>query len=498
MLKSWEYVDEYVATNVNLNSSPHTFSALQGDKYDYKFCLVMEASNSSGSLYFRFNGDSGANYREYYVRGAGSAIKQAIVSDTNTLILASQTRSIANHVTFCECFIRGESGQERLVSSNYLGYDDLAAADRKSDIRRQFATWKNTADEISSMTFSTTDSATVDLIEIYLFRRQKDSIFQASDWTLIQKEEFSGRDLNASPLVINNLQGDEDEEYFIEWKTPGTTTVQMRFNGDSGSNYRRQELYNSGGTLGAGSSLSTLMAAGGTDTTYYIKAKSGAYRPVSISRGRNTASLALYMERDWWLNTADELNSIEFSTSGSSSVTAEVKVYKKSKNRSSMSHERLIYDFDFSGDFSSGQEFKNLDTNKMYKISIDSVDGGTDAGFIGLRFNGDSGSNYFYQYLDGYSSTTSAQTGTWDRLYGSANNGAIPQVTEVLLFPKTGTYRPVLASRGYYLTSGTDYYITLLGVWWTNTVDDLKDILIFNSSSNSITGNIKIWEIDLP
>jgi hypothetical protein len=64
----------------------------------------------------------------------------------------------------------------------------------------------------------------------------------------------------------------------------------------------------------------------------------------------------------------------------------------------------------------------------------------------------------------------------------------------VYIFPSTGKYRPILGTYNYY---STNPIIQIEAEWWQNTADAIQDISIFASSSDSITGKIRLYKIPL-
>jgi hypothetical protein len=494
--KSWEYVDQYVFEDVNLNTSPKTFNNLQGDTYDYRCYLVIKGDTTDNVYNITFNGDTGTNYRDYVMYGT-STTATASVNDSASNISGVGIGDTAGNYSVLSVFtITGSSGDERAI--------DLIRAQVFSDatyINKHNEFWKNTTDEINSITFtaSTSDAGSG---EIYLFRRQKDSIYNASDWVLVEKQNISAQDMSGTPVIFSNLQGDVDKEYKLESELNGATSetsFTVSFNSDTTTtNYIYQDLINTGGTLTAatGDGLPKLNETDASSPAFsrlIINAISGDFRSILAFTG-GVESPQQYTTSNWWENSADEINSITITASNTNAQTGVIRLYKRSTDRSTPSHEKLIADYDISGDFSSGNTFQNLDTNKMYRIDTSELI--SSSGIIALRsrFNGDTGSNYEKQILYGSSTTATASTSTDAyRTLGVADT-TYAGSGSLLLFPKAGKYRPSIAEFGYY---NTNPFIQIESGWWKNTADDLQDILVYASSSTSMTGNVKIWEIDL-
>jgi hypothetical protein len=147
-------------------------------------------------------------------------------------------------------------------------------------------------------------------------------------------------------------------------------------------------------------------------------------------------------------------------------------------------------------DFSTGQTFKNLDTNKMYRIDTSGLKSTADFD-LEMEINNDSGANYVRQYLRGTATTPSANNSTINQVLLGGVSSDYPGKSSLLLFPKvTGDYRPMILTSGY--EDGSAFFIDLNAYWWTNTADSLHSFKIYASEVTPMSGNIKIWEIAIP
>jgi hypothetical protein len=300
-----------------------------------------------------------------------------------------------------------------------------------------------------------------------------------------------GRNLNTDPIDYL-VQGD-DEEYLLESYVDNDLLV--RLNSDTGTNYTEQLLYNNAGTLTASTSATDTSIQIATDTQLLIKAKTGQYRPCLLTTGQTIANQQTEAGY-WWRNTADAITNIGVSDGTSQNSTGKVTLYKRKKFKSSINaHERLIEEYDISGDFSAGYTFKNLptDENVIYKAVI-SAKADSTAEDLNIRINGDSGSNYNLQELTGTSTTASASNATGTAIDNMKVDSTYPILTELYIFPSTGKYRPILQKITDY---STNTRVQLIAGWWLNTSDNIQDILFYATSTNAITGKISLYKINL-
>ena len=144
--------------------------------------------------------------------------------------------------------------------------------------------------------------------------------------------------------------------------------------------------------------------------------------------------------------------------------------------------------------FSAGYTFRNLPQDDcIYKAVIEAVADST-AEDLELTINSDGGSNYVHQELVGTSTTASASTST-DTSFGNMKvDATYPLSTEIYIFPATGKYRPMLQKIEDY---STNPYIKLNAGWWLNNSDSIDEIKLFTSSSDAISGSIKLYKIGL-
>lgn len=302
-----------------------------------------------------------------------------------------------------------------------------------------------------------------------------------------------GRNLNTDP--INFLVQGDDKEYLIESHVDNDLLV--RLNSDSGTNYIEQLLFNNAGTLTASTSSTDTSIQIATDTKLLIEANVGQYRPCLLSTGQTSANQQTEAGY-WWANSSDAVNKLTISDGTSQNSTGVITLYERTGFKSSINaHERLIEEYDISGDFSAGYTFSNLpqDENAIYKVVVNMEDNATDENLVYMRLNSDSGANYGRQFLRGQSTTASASSSTTNQLFIGVSDDTYSSLTECYIFPKTGKYRPIL----YKQLNGFGGTLTfeLNAYWWLNTSDSIEEIQFIANDTDSITGKIQLYKIPL-
>jgi len=497
--KQFELVEKYAFSGVDLYTNPKTFANLEGDKYDYRIYGVADNNGvADRAIRFYINNDTGSNYRLYYMEGATSTALAYLNESFSFFPGLNSSLADAAGRNFCVIDIYGKSGQERAIRTFRTGQ---YSSDRQIGIFTSF--WKNTIDQITSLKMFSDDTTPL-TGEIYLFRKPKAEIYNASDWELVEEKIVSTQDMQGTPVNFTNLRGDTDEEYMLETLLTGTDAAgfTVSLNDDTtADNYTYQFLLNGWGVIEAvgGTSCPWLNSTGAGYTAInrvLIKAKSGIKRAM-LHLGGSVQAFQQGLTGFWWANTADELHKITVTASNTYAQTGSLRLYRRSKKQTSSAHERLIFDYDISGDFSAGQTIRNIKIDKIYRIEVTSNQADSEADrYMLMQFNGDTGANYISQSLTGETSTASASTATSSSVQILCHRNSYPGVSTNLLFPTSGKYRPMLQEIGYANTIDTRY-ITVRGIWWTNTADAIQTIKIYASTTTSITGNIKVWEINL-
>ncbi len=484
----WRPCNSLIVSNRTLTSADK-FDSLEGDTYDYKIITAQASLGTNLYLYAQFNGDTGANYTRENMYGYGTSVNAD--NTATSPILLSFNGTDTNYMSLVETIITGKSGSKRSVEQRGFGsYDTTRYAEIYNFL------WDNTVNEITSIDFSDNGGGGNYTFEAYLFRRLKAST--ANDGY----EQVSAVDIASGDTSIDftGLAGDTDKEYILELQ--GLTNASafnplVRFNSDSGSNYIYQLLNNSAGTLTAGANTTTSILMLGADAgkTYnarhHIMAESGVQRAV-ISQGAVDDPQQRYIAQ-WWNNTASEITSINITIP--SGTTGRAVLYKRASTESQLVSREAI-----DGDWSAGKTWSGLagDTDGIYEIISVLTDKGTDAGTFEVQLNGDTGTNYEYQMINGHgTSVTAATNAAVSVLYGGAMKGQTTQFARMLIFPKSGKYRPVLIQRIYCATASTTWHVGFIPMLWKNTVNEITSIKAFLSDSTPIKGFVQLKKIPL-
>jgi len=479
MSKAQKIYDQVLSQN--LNSSPLTISGLSGDKYDYEL-IIIGGSVANTDLYVRLNSDSTSNYRNYYMRGTGSSPSASVTNATTGNYIPSAIKT--GNPSLIKLRLTGSSGKERKLSSNIASDSNVFVND---------SYWKNTADEVTSLTLFGV-SITTSNIRVILYATLKEH--STSDWELIESHNLSSRNLNTTPLDFTGLDGYIDKEYklTITGENAGNNQLDLLFNLDSGANYTIQKLKNSGGTIGATNSTFSKMTLmddwiNKINVDFRLRAESGIKRLASWTCPNVILSTGLINQSEgagWWSNTVDNLTQIRLlSTISGNNTTAIVNLYRK-RPTSITSGDlpwEVVEEVDVSGDFSAGHTFSGLkgDDVTMYKVEWRS-DWGS-ANDIRIQVNGDTANNYTQQYLQGQVSSPLAASSLIDYIWITAITGLNTSSIsgKVILYPKSGNERASLCNNNYGAT------VSKVASWWSNTVDEVVSLKVYALNSNSIT-----------
>lgn len=473
----------------NFNTSPVTVSGLKGDSYDYTFILYStSASVDNKGWTFRCNSDTGSNYRRYYLYGRTSTASAA-VTDAATYIMPSDTNDYQPDPTFMICTISGSSGDERyfdFFSGNQYG---------STKVWKASGYWKNTVDELTSLTFGCTGSSTIDA-RIIIYRSPK--IASQGRWQLMKSQTLSAQDISSggTPISFTGLSGDSAIKYKVDLllDTAADEDIIMRINSDSGSNYTHQQLGNNGGSISAANHTTTSANITYSTTgdmqnyTAIINAESGVKRLITGNWGNNKSSAGFEQIQSavWWNNTGSDLSSLEISTVNTSSATGTAKLYraKNPYTTADLLPFQTIKTVAVSGDFSGGHTFTvSGDDYKLIKIEFIGTGPSND---MLVQFNSDTGSNYTRQYLQASSSTASAATSTTTSYSLTEVINSSTTAGTMYIYPPSGDNRPILST----MQIGTSITQHKAG-WWLNSGDNLTSVKVYGSTSGSITGEIK-------
>jgi len=451
-------------------------------------------SDADVDLSLQFNGDTGLNYRRYRMVGSGASASASAGDSEDSIVLNEMRRSA--YPTLAIIKITGDSSDERYV-------DALSSGTTNSNTRigKYSFYWKDTLDNLDEITvrgeFSGLSDAT-----IALFATPKG--INTENWELVEEVTVTAQDLNTSPIQFQNLDGDSHKQYLIDVDLEYTASewLYLRYNGDTGVNYTTQQLRNVGGSIGAQNNNDNEIRTLANDQrahkgTIVVNAETGQKRLCTISIGSNGSGSTKQGENaGWWDNTVDNLDEIELSTLTASSATGTARLYKK-KNPNTVADRfnlpfKLIKEVDVSGDFSAGHTFSGLEGNKVLMYKLEYLGEISTGGRIRVQFNGDSGSNYDRQLLRGQNSSTTASStsNTYAEIVGS--NDKVSYST-LYIFPQSGENRPCLSDMNF--GENTKEFDAF---WWTNSADEIDEIKVFNSTTNTTTGTLRLSAIPLP
>ena len=462
----------------NFNTNPLTISGLEGNLYDYELVYVVTEVSGNTNMELTLNSDTGPNYRRYRMRGKASAA-DAAVGDTLTKVDRIAECTDPSRPSFGKMKLTGSSGDERFMSLFYSSYDGSTV------ITPQSCFWKNTVDEVTSITLTVSNSVTSDA-HIVLYRTPKEA--SQEKWELIETKSWTN---SSSDQTFSGLDGDTDLQYKITLDED-TENIWLRINNDLGTNYTRQMLYNQNGTIASinTSGLNRILFEG-SSSSITINAKTGVERLCQASSSNKGAARDQAEQAIWYSNTATNITSLVLTNLSSSTGTA--KLYRK-RNPNTIGETlpfEMVEEVAVSGDFSAGHTFNvtNSDDVLLYKLEWL---GGSGAE-LRYQINSDTGSNYSNQYLSGFGGGASAGSGTniYHRLIASGTSEQ--RYADSYIYPKSGENRPVL-NREYYEQASIEG-IFFYSQWWNNSADIISSIKVFGATTTSTTGTLKLSRI---
>jgi len=469
MIKA-EKVHDEIYTSRDFNTSPLTISSLEGDTYDYE-CIIQTLSSGAGlnDWQMTFNSDTTANYRNRGLRGAGTG-KTAPINNSATSILFDEAFSgLSSFTGLLKFSIKGSMGDERYVDSLF--------SSAGARITKQSSYWKNTANELTSITFKA-DVTTVGNVHIMLYRTPKAS--EQSNWELMQTLEWSASTTEKS---FSGLLGNTDIKYKISHTLD--QDVELQINNDGGANYKQQYLLNNAGALSAGNTTLTGVAGYGFGDIF-INAETGVKRLIS-NVGEDNVTLSRQIERRvWYSNTATEVTSLELRPLASATGTA--KLYRKIEP--STTGDTLPFEVIETVDITNPMTavtFSNLlgDSVNLYKLEFLGTSPSAGAALV-LTYNGDTGSNYTDQYLYGQSSTVTAATDpSRANLIIGIPRSSQQNIVTSYIYPKSGEKRPQITSMAFQENSIITY-----AQWYNNTATEITSMTVSPVVSSDVTGKL--------
>jgi len=465
----------------NLNTSPWTVS-LKGDSNDIAFMAFCDSSNANTSdLLIRFNSDSGSNYNVNNMYGNGTARSQVDLTGQTACRIDRFTKMNGDRHSLCIGVIRGDSSQNRTLTSIHSSGDPR--------IYQDFSEWTNNVDELTSLEFSNTVSASY---KWHIVVWEVPKLNNNDNWELVDTLSWSA---SATEQSFTGLTGDTDLFYKILWDSDIHHQLNIEINNDATAGiYTHQQLKNSGTAFVSNNStqskirslnngLTTINAETGDERTSFGFSGEGNGDPQTISA-------------HWYANTVTEVTSL-YCTPGTS-VTATAKLFKAKYPASSVPD---IFDLPFkkvdsfsvnTADFTAGQSFTGLDGDNviLYRLEFKGLLNPQ----IQYRTNGDSGSSdYASQKLQGQGTGESANYVSSKSHIDLSQSGGGKQAYAVsYIYPQSGEYRPALT-----YSMNTEDRITLFAGWRLDSVTEITSIEVLANTSGTITGTFTLSEIRL-
>ena len=468
-----EFVDELPYGSYNLSTSPFTLSNMQGDLYDYHFIAFCDSSSTTNEhLDITLNSDTGTNYERYYMRGSTTTPLAAIATGQTQCRMASFTRNDTSRNCLGTGSLTGSSGSDRKISTKY-------SVGHTPQIYVMDFYWTNTVDEVTSMTFTGTVSASYTW-HIMVYRTPKESI--QGSWEYMKELSWSSETAEKS---FSLLDGDTDIQYRLVWD--GDQSLLMQCNNDGGANYTSQRMVNSSGTLTSANNTGlTNLTIGDYNLDCIVNAESGVDRLIYSSASK-TAAAHQRQSSHWWQNTGDNLTSIDLNPA--SSATGTCKLFRRINPNitADVFPFETLKTFDVSGDYSAGDTLSGLTCDDYKMIKIEWL-GANTSGNNQLEITFNSITNYYVQRLRSLVSTPSASVDASAAYITLAQVQNTDQTyATTYIYPKSGNYRPSLTT---FMTD--EDQISFHAEWTENSANEFTSIKIKALNTDSLTGQIRI------
>lgn len=295
------------------------------------------------------------------------------------------------------------------------------------------------------------------------------------------------RNFNSNELVVSTPDG-LDYDYVIHG-TCRDALLGLKLNSDATANYR---LYNMQGSLSSPSAsvndATTITQAFGSITS----GKPSAFRLIitgdtSTEKYINSfvsLNSSINVQAIYWKDNVNDLSNITIFDSISRTATSDIWIEQIPK-ASNLDNYDLMETVELSSrDLNSSPIlFSGLDGDRDSEYMLDiSMD---DFYFIRLGSGGviDDTASYTQQYI-GNSNGSIIANNTTNTFIGNQNNQGI-----VRIFANSGSKRMILSSNA----KNTFPSNFKTADWYLNTIDNINDIKIFNTISNSATGYVKLY-----
>jgi hypothetical protein len=380
-----------------------------------------------------------------------------------------------------------------------------------------FTNAKNTLPQVVSTGITTTTAYRYHWLRFFT---------SGNELVVVAEVEFYENGIALSSISTGNiLNGNEDGWYTIitcyQVTSAGGNQLQVRFNNDSSGSYgyRNIQAQSSGVSDSNGQSVSGVYIDSGNppagSTSFMVSrvyAKSGAVRLIShvcAERINGTTIDSVFTTGGVWNNTADNISSIQVVSPFATSIGVGTRIIiLKSNNFTNGTPTGTITSPYAKGAWTrvgrvklKGQAntvtFTGLDGDRdvIYYLSSDFLRY-TDAGAVGVdvTINGDTATNYGYQYFYGSGTTVAAGRATAGRVVCDATGNAASTTGQLglYLFAKSGFIRPSLVSSVSGITGTTVGESFVGGNSWNNTSSNITSLSILAGTGlyNLTTGSV--------
>jgi len=336
----------------------------------------------------------------------------------------------------------------------------------------------------------------------------------------------------STSFTVSNLEGNTAEEYMIIYKVVnnynGVNTVYVRFNGDTGANYGRQNFFGTGTSPYAirrtGQTIWHLLYNTTLDYTSFgvlkMTAKSGIPRLGKTIIGESmTGTTPTYVEgcSFVWNNTADEITSMTFGATGTDGigVGSQFIIVKKVQIDATK-----VGDIEPQGKIdgaweliaetnvgASGDDIINFtslegDTACIYRIIAYHIQYAGGSGGVFLRLNFDSSANYGRIEMKSTNAAISVLSSSGSGFMEALSWGGADSLNfcDTYIYVKSG-YERLAVSQFIFNCAGEDVETVGLGAGiWSNTADEVTSITLSASASADMMAegsHFELWRLNL-
>ena len=311
-------------------------------------------------------------------------------------------------------------------------------------------------------------------------------------------------------ITISGLDGNTDEEYMLICRSILVDTHNLYINNDSATNYGFQRVTGQSATTAANRNTATTARLGGgtsgggnriTLSKTLIYAKSGYIRTLITEMaeditGTTIDQVSLYGQS--WNNTIDNITSLViYAGANGLGIGSRFILLKKVTSTSGLKTGALEVQGSVYGTWqkvysttleaaATSVTISGLDgnTDVMYRVVVRKTFGSDSRGDV--RLNNDSGSNYGYQEITGAGSSIAASrsttfSGILNAAGGATSFSGYIGMSETIIYAKSGYVRTALCSTSRDISGTTVNNIMLVGCSWSNTTDNITN-LVCNAS----------------